>query len=864
MFFSNGVLSGTPLETGSFDFSVSVDGESDEISGQSQSRQAAPAHASRNYHFEIRDKKSRDYPTVYGNSLELQLGGGNGRGITSGDGEHAYGYVDLQKVWTRDPSSCSSHYAYTNDAVLAESVPAGSNFDNPYKVSLHGGFCIQADIYMKAVAPGHSVTANNAKLSFIFEDPSSDAKKPSATDVYAFTEKNNPVTPAAPFQFTSSDGTACNAGNTSIASTIVQSSVNCLLGTLKLTNTTPKSNKRDSEDNRSTYQPVKVLSITLPVASVEGSTSYNKIRVRVQLTSQSREQNDTSDGHDKGKGSSLRVAPSTPLSSLATSPSQPAANVGTQSKTPVVKPSVAAPSHSKSHDSYRHEQDDENSGFCSTDDSESPATPGITPSHKSHSEEDCSEHATDTNNVALFYVGDYSGNLHYRVSGVGGHLSGETDQSGEAGTTASPVTALADSCYAFDYWLNSVTPGKTTDNPRVADKIPSVETTYTAYFKYVGPCGGGGGGYVPPEPPKELPKELPPVTPNEPVVTPPPYTKVDACATANFCTKVLTKDAEAKFEMVLGNQARFVASGGVAMYPGGLPDGYILAFPNTVIPEFKGKALFQPTSNNKGVIVTSDSGWTGFLHIKGVMVPDKKTALRTAYGALKIAPTSTAANAVTKPSAAPAMTSGFGGVIFTMDIQIFPDPSPKGIFSNTADGKTLVKWDVSPTPTVVGYKAYYNRTLVCKVINPTCTINKLVGPNSLLTVVAIGESGTRSVDMKPTFTGGKVFSLALTVHFDTSKYVLKPADIKALDALVKYIKLEGFTQVSVAGHADIRSHQVNLVLSKNRAAVVIAYLTPKLPGVKFFATAFADEKAASNGKGNLSLALNRRSEIFVR
>ena len=851
MFFSNGVLSGTPLEMGSFNFSVTADGESDESSGEGQSRHAAPAHASRNYHFEVREKKSKEYKTVYGNPVELQLGGDHGQGITSGDGEHTYGYVAIRKTWTtgEGAGSCSSDITYTND--LTGVTPNGSSRDYPYKAHLHSGFCIQADVFMKAPAAGHTLTASNAKLDFIFEDPTTRTKPSESsfpalatTNVVAHLEtKTSYVIPSTHFEFSTAGGADCTGTGTT-------TTVQCNLGTLTLKNNTPRSDTH-------TWDLQKVLTVTLPVNTLKDSVnSYDKLRVRIQLQSQTRELNDNSgDGHDKFHGSSLRIAPSTTLPSLTTSTSRPAANVESKSKTPVVKPSVLAPSHRESDNFHHHDQDDENSGFCSIGGSADPSTSGLTPNHHFDSEENCSEHATDTNNVALFYVGNI-GTLNYDSAG-NGYVDGNTGQSGVTGDIGSAVTAQPADCYTFDYWSPDNSKSATRQDP-----IPDAETTYTAHFK--GGCGGGGGGYVLPEPPKELPKELPPVTPNEPVVTPPPYTKVEACSTSTFCPKISAKDAEANFGPVLGNQARFVASGGVVMYPSGLPDGYILAFPNTTIPEFKGKALFEPSTNNKGVIITSDSGWTGFLHIKGLMVPDNKKALRTAYGALKIAPSSTTANAVTKPAATPATTSGFGGIIFTMDVQIFPDPSPKGTFANTADGKTLVKWDLSPTPTVVGYKAYYNRTLVCKVINPTCTINKLIGPNSLLTVVALGNTGTRSVDMKPTFTGGKIFSPALTVHFDTSKYVLKPADIKALNALVKYIKLEGFTQVSVAGHADVRSHQVNLVLSKNRAAVVIAYLTPKLPGVKFFASAFADEKAASKGKGNLSLALNRRSEIFVR
>jgi outer membrane protein OmpA-like peptidoglycan-associated protein len=117
--------------------------------------------------------------------------------------------------------------------------------------------------------------------------------------------------------------------------------------------------------------------------------------------------------------------------------------------------------------------------------------------------------------------------------------------------------------------------------------------------------------------------------------------------------------------------------------------------------------------------------------------------------------------------------------------------------------------------------------------------------------------------MLPSYQSG-IFALALTVHYDTSKATLKAADIKALNLLVNFVKIQGYRQIYVVGHTDPRQHIVNFALSKARAMAVIAYLQPRLRGVTYAGTALADKVPFSTGKGNLSLALNRRAEIFVR
>ncbi|CAB5241218.1 unannotated protein [freshwater metagenome] len=360
-------------------------------------------------------------------------------------------------------------------------------------------------------------------------------------------------------------------------------------------------------------------------------------------------------------------------------------------------------------------------------------------------------------------------------------------------------------------------------------------------------CGGGGG--VGP-------------TPNQPVKVIPPYVPIGQCKKNTFCTKLDSKEAEKLFSTVRGNQGRFVTSKGLIIRPDGIPEGYTLNFLNESVPLFKGKALFQLTEDETGIITTSDSGWTGFLHIKGIALPKEKPVAtlktsRISGVALRAGSAFGSTNVDTSTVEEPA------GIIFTLDIQIYPDPSPSGTYQNTKEGKTVITWTASPSSTTVGYEIYYNGALACTSKVLTCTANRLIGPKSKMGVVAIGGTKTRSDEMIPVYKGG-AYALALTVYYDTAKADLKLINKKALDQLIKYIKQEGYTQIFVSGHTDPRLNKVNLALSKARANAVIAYLTPRLKNVRYYGTALADKKQVKGASSKLSLALSRRAEILVK
>lgn len=103
------------------------------------------------------------------------------------------------------------------------------------------------------------------------------------------------------------------------------------------------------------------------------------------------------------------------------------------------------------------------------------------------------------------------------------------------------------------------------------------------------------------------------------------------------------------------------------------------------------------------------------------------------------------------------------------------------------------------------------------------------------------------------------------IYFDTDSYTLKPESGFELNKLYQFLKTNPRVTVSIIGHTDNQGSDAhNLTLSKNRADVVVKYLTEK---------GIAPARMTSDGKGagkpiadngnEEGRALNRRTEILI-
>jgi len=103
----------------------------------------------------------------------------------------------------------------------------------------------------------------------------------------------------------------------------------------------------------------------------------------------------------------------------------------------------------------------------------------------------------------------------------------------------------------------------------------------------------------------------------------------------------------------------------------------------------------------------------------------------------------------------------------------------------------------------------------------------------------------------------------LVVYFDTNKFNLDAKDKADIRAVAKVIIEQGFKNIVVNGHTDIRGGVDNQVLSRNRSNSTFDYLKSLVPGLNVTIGAFASTKPAATGTSAAALASNRRAEVGV-
>jgi outer membrane protein OmpA-like peptidoglycan-associated protein len=101
------------------------------------------------------------------------------------------------------------------------------------------------------------------------------------------------------------------------------------------------------------------------------------------------------------------------------------------------------------------------------------------------------------------------------------------------------------------------------------------------------------------------------------------------------------------------------------------------------------------------------------------------------------------------------------------------------------------------------------------------------------------------------------------VYFNTDEYFLDAKDRKYLKAVANKAKKTGSKSVLILGHTDVKKGVDNTWLSKSRANAVAKFLKQFDIKAKITEAWFGPRKPAKTGLDKVSLALNRRVEIYL-
>ena len=245
-------------------------------------------------------------------------------------------------------------------------------------------------------------------------------------------------------------------------------------------------------------------------------------------------------------------------------------------------------------------------------------------------------------------------------------------------------------------------------------------------------------------------------------------------------------------------------------------------------------------NGEKGIQISANNGWTGRVSVS-VMNGNSDTDVET-FIEIVIAPT---------PITAPKI------------IQEQPIAIQK--VGETPKPGLVVNWAPSQSE-VVGYIVTVNSQPTCFTMTTSCEINQLIGPKTMVAVIAQGNDNTFSTSAPlPAFKPTRPVP-ALVVNFAVASSVLSPKFKADLRDLAKVMVKEGFTKVDIAGHTDSTGQAVsydNQQLSDARAKATLAYLKRFVPKLKSVTGAYAFERRITDESTSEALYTNRRAEVAV-
>jgi len=268
--------------------------------------------------------------------------------------------------------------------------------------------------------------------------------------------------------------------------------------------------------------------------------------------------------------------------------------------------------------------------------------------------------------------------------------------------------------------------------------------------------------------------------------------------------------------------------------------------------------------NTQGVKTTSDKPVTVPINLTAPIITDEaakalsaKVVVESSASNLKI----TAVNGFTGVVIVPVVATVNGVQTTVLNRVVVSPVLPIATgFAPVDIGKSSIAWQASASQ-VVSYEVAVNGKVACTTPTTSCPLPALIGPNTKVTVNAIGNDETKSGPQVIPYAAVKPIP-ALKLNFNSGSAVLTAAQKKEIDKVANVIDTQGFTRLVVNGFTDSTgSPALNAALSKARANAVVAYMKILLPEVAVKAGANGAAQPLADNKSLEGRAQNRRTEI---
>ena len=238
-----------------------------------------------------------------------------------------------------------------------------------------------------------------------------------------------------------------------------------------------------------------------------------------------------------------------------------------------------------------------------------------------------------------------------------------------------------------------------------------------------------------------------------------------------------------------------------------------------------------------------------------------------------------APNIVLPPSSGGGVGGGGGGGAPVSNPTVVPQVlpgftwNPKNIYENEAITEAQLGAEFSVPGTVTysipkGYKPKNGKLTIVVTFKPTDTtqylevqitreIEVLKVDSLAIEAIVSGEASTQKEVVVP-----ELKSLG-KIYFNTDEYFLDAKDRKYLKSVAIKAKKVGTNSVLILGHTDVKRGVDNNWLSKSRADAVSKFLKQFNIKAKITEAWYGPRKPAVNGTDKVSLAKNRRVEIYL-
>ena len=153
---------------------------------------------------------------------------------------------------------------------------------------------------------------------------------------------------------------------------------------------------------------------------------------------------------------------------------------------------------------------------------------------------------------------------------------------------------------------------------------------------------------------------------------------------------------------------------------------------------------------------------------------------------------------------------------------VLPEPVAKPVLTPTTVRKSIIRWSASDNAET--YSVFLNSKRVCATAATTCSVSRLLGPDSRVEVLSNGGDRTVSDRVKAEFKQNNAVVVTRIVSATITKRALTKVDTKALDKVISLIKSQGFGTIVIS---EITTTKKTAALAAARIAVIKKYISSK-------------------------------------